>query len=231
MAAARKRILRKDIRQPDRFMVLLGQCLDFVKAYRNQLIASAAAVVVVAGTVFGWQYYRGYQRDLAAREYNKGLQEFQEGRYDDALKSFQGLQDRGEAPYDRMAGLYVANSYIALDQPEKAVETLGGAGPGGQDGFLDQVALVTLGLAQEMKGSCEESIQSLNRALDHQGPLRQEAMLGKARCNARLGKTRDAVEGYKAYLKEFPEGETVGIALRLQQLAAKSGQSAQPATQ
>ena len=227
MAAARKRILRKDIRQPDRFMVLLGQCLDFIKAYRNQLIASAAAVVVVAGTVFGWQYYRSYQRDLAAQEYNQGLQEFQEGRYDDALKSFQSLQERGEAPYDRMAGLYVANSYIALDQPEKAVETLGGHSPGEKDGFLDQVALVTLGLAQEMNGSCEDAIQSLNQALDRQGPLRQEAMLGKARCNVKLGKTQDAVEGYKAYLKEFPEGETVEIALRMQRLAVESGQSSQ----
>ncbi|MCY4441916.1 MAG: tetratricopeptide repeat protein [Deltaproteobacteria bacterium] len=227
MAAARKRILRKDIRQPDRFMVLLGQCLDFVKAYRNQLMATAAAVVVVVGTVFGWQYYRGYQRDLASREYNKGLQEFQEGRYDDALKSFQSLRERGEAPYDRMALLYVANSHIALDQPAKAVETLGGHSPGEKDGFLDQVALVTLGLAQEMNGSCEEAVQSLNRALDRQGPLRQEAMLGKARCNARLGKTQDAVEGYKAYLKEFPEGETVEIALRMQRLAAQSGQSSQ----
>ena len=53
--------------------------------------------------------------------------------------------------------------------------------------------------------------------------MRQEAMLGKARCNTRLGKTQDAVAGYKAYLKEFPEDETVGIALRLQRLEAVSG--------
>ena len=202
-------------------MVLLGRCLDFVKANRDRLIGSAAAVVVVLGAVFGWQYYRGYQRDLAVQAYNKGLQEYQEGRYDDALKSFQNLQKRGEAPYDRLAGLYVANSYIALEQPGKAVETLGADSSGEQDGFLNQVELVTLALAQEMNGSCEEAVQSLSRALDHQGPLRQEAMLGKARCNVRLGKTQDAVESYKAYLKEFPDGETVEIALRLQQLEGR----------
>ena len=202
-------------------MVLLGRCLDFVKANRDRLIGSAAAVVVVLGAVFGWQYYRGYQRDLAVQAYNKGLQEYQEGRYDDALKSFQNLQKRGEAPYDRLAGLYVANSYIALEQPGKAVETLGADSSGEQDGFLNQVELVTLALAQEMNGSCEEAVQSLSRALDHQGPLRQEAMLGKARCNVRLGKTQDAVDSYKAYLKEFPDGETVEIALRLQQLEGR----------
>ena len=202
-------------------MVLLGRCLDFVKANRDRLIGSAAAVVVVLGAVFGWQYYRGYQRDLAVQAYNKGLQEYQEGRYDDALKSFQNLQKRGEAPYDRLAGLYVANSYIALEQPGKAVETLGAGSSGEQDGFLNQVELVTLALAQEMNGSCEEAVQSLSRALGYQGPLRQEAMLGKARCNVRLGKTQDAVESYKAYLKEFPDGETVEIALRLQQLEGR----------
>lgn len=181
MAAARKRILRKDIRQPDRFMVLLGRCNDFIKANRDRLIGLAAAVVVVLGAVFGWQYYRDYQRDLALQNYNKGLREYQEERYEAALESFRSLRARGEAPYDVLANLYIANSYVALDQPGKAVETLGGEVSAERDGFLNQVTLVTLGLAQEMNGSCEEAMQSLSRALDHQGPLRQEAMLGKAR--------------------------------------------------
>lgn len=204
-------------------MVLMGRALDLFRAYRTQLIGAAVTVVAVAVVVAGWQYYRAYQRDLAFQEYNQGLREYQAGRYDVALDAFRTLKDRGQAPYDTLADLYIANSYIALDQPGKAVETLGGNVSGDADGFLTQVALVTLGLAQEMEGACEDAVQSLSRALDHQGPMRQEAMLGKARCNTRLGKTQDAVAGYKAYLKEFPEDETVGIALRLQRLEAGSG--------
>ncbi len=223
MAAPRQRISRKDIRKPDRFMVLMGRCLDLLKAYRNPLIGIGVAVVVAAGGVVGWQYYRGHQQDLASQAYNKALREYQEARYQAALESFESLRTRGEAPYDALADLYVANSYIALDQPAKAVETLGATAGKEHDGFVGQVMLVTLGLAQEMTGACDEAVQSLDRALERQGPLRQEAMLGKARCSVRLGKTRDAVESYKAYLKEFPEGETVEIALRLQQLEAESG--------
>lgn len=204
-------------------MVLMGRALDLFRAYRTQLIGAAVTVVAVAVVVAGWQYYRAYQRDLAFQEYNQGLREYQAGRYDAALDAFRTLKDRGQAPYDTLADLYIANSYIALDQPGKAVEMLGGNVSGDADGFLTQVALVTLGLAQEMEGACEDAVQSLSRALDHQGPMRQEAMLGKARCNTRLGKTQDAVAGYKAYLKEFPEDETVGIALRLQRLEAGSG--------
>ena len=204
-------------------MVLLGRCNDFIKANRDRLIGLAATVVVVLGAVFGWQYYRDYQRDLALQDYNQGLREYQEERYEAALESFRSLRARGEAPYDVLANLYIANSYVALDQPGKAVETLGGEVSAERDGFLNQVTLVTLGLAQEMNGSCEEAMQSLSRALDHQGPLRQEAMLGKARCNVRLGKTQEAVDSYKEYLKEFPDGETVEIALRIQRLEAQSG--------
>ena len=230
MAGERKRILRKEIRQPDRFMVLTGLVLEWIKAYRTPLIASGVAVVVVAGGVLGWQYYRGYQRGLAFQDYNSGRLEYQEGRYEAALESFRSLKARNEAPYDAIADLYIANSYIGLNQPEKAVETLGGHVPGDGGGLLDQVTLVALGLAQEMNGSCEEAVQSLSRALDHPGPLRQEAMLGKARCNTRLGNTQDAVDSYKAYLKEFPEGETVEIALRIQRLEAESGKPPEPAT-
>ena len=226
MAAPRKRILRKDIRQPDRFMVLTGQMLEWFKAYRTQLIGVGATVVAVAVVVAGWQYYRGYQRDLAFQEYNKALGEYREGSYEAALESFRNLKGRGEAPYDAIANLYIANSYIALDQPANAVETLGSGAAAGQDGFLDQVALVTLGLAQEMNGSCEEAVTTLSRALEHKGPMREEAMLGKARCNTTLGKTQEAVDGYKAYLEEFPEGETIEIALE-----AKTGKSPEQTTQ
>ena len=230
MAAPRQRISRKDIRQPDRFMVLMGQFLDLVKRYRNALIGLGVGVVVAAGAVSGWHYYRGYQRDVASRAYNKALLEYREGRYEAALESFGSLRAQAEAPYDSMADLYVANSYIALDQPAQAVEALAATTGNAHDGFLPQVMLVTLGLAQEMNEACGDALQSLDRALDHQGPLRQEAMLAKARCNARLGKAQESLAAYNAYLKEFPEGNTVEIALRLQQLEAETGTPAKQAT-
>ena len=211
-------------------MVLLGRCHDLIKAYRSQLIASAAVIVVVSGSVFGWQYYRSYQRDLAARDYNQGLRDYEEGRYEAALESFRSLRARDEVPYDALAEIYIANSYIALNQPAKAIETLDAAVDQEREGFLNQVMLVTRGLAQEMNDACDDALQSLNEALDHQGPLRQEAMLGKARCSARLGKAHEALATYKAYLKEFPEGETIEIALRLQQLEDRSGTPARQAT-
>ena len=228
MAAARRRILRKEFRQPDRFMVLVRQCLDRLLAYRTQLTAVAVAAVVVAAAFSGWQYYRGYRRDLAAREYDNALREYREGRYEAALESFRNLRARGEPPYDALADLYLANSHMALDRPAEAVAALQ-SGPGDAGGgFLGQVRLVALGLAQEMNGSCEDAVQSLSLALEQQGPLRQEAMLGKARCAMRLGKPQEALAAYGAYLKEFPEGETVEIALRMQKLEGRSGKDAAP---
>lgn len=228
MAAARRRILRKEFRQPDRFMVLVRQCLDRLLAYRTQLTAVAVAAVVVAAAFSGWQYYRGYRRDLAARDYDNALREYREGRYEAALESFRNLRARGEPPYDALADLYLANSHMALDRPAEAVAALQ-SGPGGAgSGFLDQVRLVALGLAQEMNGSCEDAVRSLSLALEQQGPLRQEAMLGKARCAMRLGKPQEELAAYGAYLKEFPEGETVEIALRMQKLEGRSGKDAAP---
>ena len=212
-------------------MVWTGWFMDFFKAYQRELVAAGVAAVVVAAAVAGWYYYRGYQRQLASQQYNQGLREYKEGRFETALDTFRGLKDRGEAPYDTLANLYIANSHIALDQPEQAIEALGGSLSGGQDAWLNQVGLVTLGLAQEMTGSCEEAVASLDRALADKGPLRQEAMLGKARCNTQLGKTADAVEGYKAYVKEFPEAETVEIALQIQRLEARTGQTSEQAAQ
>lgn len=228
MAAGRRRILRKEFRQPDRFMLLVRQCLDRILAYRTQLVAIAVGAVVAAAAVSGWQYYRGYLRDLAAQEYDRALREYREGRYEAALESFEGLRARDEPPYDALADLYLANSHMALDRPAEAVATLQSSPRNDGGGFLSQVRLVALGLAQEMNGSCQDAVRSLDLALDHQGPLRQEAMLGKARCAMRLGKPQDALAAYKAYLEEFPEGETVEVALRMQKLEAQSGKETTP---
>lgn len=228
MAAVRRRILRKEFRQPDRFMVLVRQCLDRLLAYRTQLTAVAVAAVVVAAAFSGWQYYRGYRRDLAARDYDNALREYREGRYEAALESFRNLRARGEPPYDALADLYLANSHMALDRPAEAVAALQSDPGDAGRGFLGQVRLVALGLAQEMNGSCEDAVRSLSLALEQQGPLRQEAMLGKARCAMRLGKPQEALAAYGAYLKEFPEGETVEIALRMQKLEGRSGKEAAP---
>lgn len=228
MAAGRRRILRKEFRQPDWFMLLVRQCLDRLMAYRTQLVAVAVGAVVAAAAVSGWQYYRGYRRDLAAQEYDRALREYREGRYEAALESFEGLRARGEPPYDALADLYLANSHMALDRPAEAVATLQSSPRNADGGFLVQVRLVALGLAQEMNGSCEDAVRSMDLALDHQGPLRQEAMLGKARCAMRLGKPQDALAAYKAYLEEFPEGETVEVALRMQKLEAQSGKETAP---
>ena len=228
MAAGRRRILRKEFRQPDRFMLLVRQCLDRILAYRTQLVAVAVGAVVAGAAVSGWQYYRGYRRDLAAQDYDRALREYREGRYEAALESFEGLRARDEPPYDALADLYLANSHMALDRPAEAVATLQSSPRNDGGGFLSQVRLVALGLAQEMNGSCQDTVRSLDLALDHQGPLRQEAMLGKARCAMRLGKPQDALAAYKAYLEEFPEGETVEIALRMQKLEAQSGKKTTP---
>lgn len=228
MAAGRRRILRKEFRQPDRFMLLVRQCLDRILAYRTQLVAIAVGAVVAGAAVSGWQYYRGYRRDLAAQDYDKALREYREGRYEAALESFEGLRARDEPPYDALADLYLANTHMALDRPAEAVATLQSSPRNDGGGFLGQVRLVALGLAEEMNGSCQDAVRSLDLALDHQGPLRQEAMLGKARCAMRLGKPQDALAAYKAYLEEFPEGETVEIALRMQKLEAQSGKKTTP---
>ena len=194
MAAARKRILRKDIRQPDQFMVWTGWFLDFFKAYRRELTAAGLAVVVVAAVAAGWYYYRGYQRQLAFQQYNLGLREYQEGRYDTALDTFQSLKDRGEAPYDTLADLYIANSHIALDQPEKAIETawrstfrgagglvepggVGHPGPGaGDDGFLRRRRRIT--------GPCTRS-QGAVAAGSHAGQGALQHAPGKDHCRGR----------------------------------------------
>jgi len=228
MALPRKRLLRKEIRQPDRFQVAMGRCLKLITAYRTQLITIGVALVVAGATAGGWYYYRAYQQSLALQDYNRGLREYSEGRYDSALNTFKRLQSRGVVEYTALTDIYIANSYMGLREPAKAVETLSGRILNDHDGFLTQVTLVGLGLAQEINGSCPDALDTMARALKLQGPLREEAMLAKARCHTELGNTPVAIDTYREYLKEFPDGRTVEIELLLMRLGAKAPKPSSP---
>ncbi len=53
-------------------------------------------------------------------------------------------------------------------------------------------------------------------------PFRDEAILGKARCNLETQELKGALESYRQYLASYPSGERAGeISLRVQELEAK----------
>ncbi|MGH7768590.1 MAG: hypothetical protein ACREQP_14150, partial [Candidatus Binatia bacterium] len=92
MLSAPKRITRKEIRQPDRFVTLLRRGVSFFTDNRILVIVAAAILVVIVAALVGWDLYSSRQNRLAAEEYARAVNLYHEGKYKEALEALKRLE-------------------------------------------------------------------------------------------------------------------------------------------
>lgn len=227
MAHASKRITRKDLRQPDQFVTSTGKLLHLVQQNKTASIISLAAVLAAFLLWGGWDLYRQRQNRLAAREYSRALSLYHEGKYRDATEAFTRVSKSGSPTYSPIAALYLANSYLALDQPQQALPVLRDlARKNLQPEYLNQLVLLTLGYAEEKAGKFKEASTSFAAAARLAAPFRADAMLANARTNLSAGQAKEALSIYRDYLTSFPGGErSAEVTLHIEELEAKVGKA------
>jgi hypothetical protein len=91
--------------------------------------------------------------------------------------------------------------------------------------WLRQAGLVNLGYVKEISGQCEEALASYTEAEKLDGSLKNEAILGQARCSEQSGKSKMALDAYRKYLYGNPASDRNGeISVRVQELEAALAQ-------
>ncbi|MFQ5853609.1 MAG: tetratricopeptide repeat protein [Candidatus Binatia bacterium] len=223
MVRSRKRITRKDLRQPDQFITLTSRFFRFFQEQRTKILLTLALVIALFLTLWGWDLYRKRQNRLAAQQYSQALAAYHKGQYKDALVQLERLKTYRSSTYGNLALLYRAHSHIALKRPSEAVPILREfLAKERKNPYLRQLALLTLGYAYEMHGQCQEAADAFNQARALAGPLQDDALLGNARCSAQSGNLNQALNSYRDYLSTYPASERgTEISLRMQETEAR----------
>ena len=219
MATAGRKISRKELRQPDWFQIASENALDYFNHHKNLVFAAVAAVLVVAGIVWGWQLFKERQNLAASQEFGKAMTLYQGEKYREAIVALEGVTGYRWSRYAALAHLYLANSYLAINDLDKALSesqrTVAATSP---NSFYRQIALVTLATAEEQKKQCKTAIQHYSEAQNIAGALQSRAMLGKARCAEELGDLNAAVAAYREFIKDNPGSP---LAIKLAELEAR----------
>ena len=185
MATVSKRVTHKDIRQPDWFQRTSDQTLELLQNHQGKFIAAGVALVVLLLAIWGWQIFKARQDDQAASDYDKAITLFQEKKYGEAITIFNKVQGFRWSRYAPLAHLYETNSYLALNDNDKALPAaqrfLTATKP---DTLYRQIGLVTLATIEERKNLCKQAIEHYAEAARITAALKDRAMLGKARCAA-----------------------------------------------
>jgi predicted negative regulator of RcsB-dependent stress response len=220
MATASRRITRKDLRRPDWFQVTSERALEYFNRHQGLVFAALAAVLVIAGIVWGWQLFKERQNMAASQEFGRAMTLYQGEKYREAIPVLETVAGYRWSRYAVVARIYLANSHLATNDMDKAVNeaqrALAGTRP---NGFYRQIVLITLATAEEQKQDCKTAVQHYAEAQNISGALQGRAMLGKARCAEALGDTAAAITAYKDYLKDNAGSP---LTVKLAELEAKS---------
>jgi tetratricopeptide (TPR) repeat protein len=225
MATARRRLTRKDLRQPDWFQITTEKALEFYTAYRTRVLAAGVGLVVLLLALLGWQMFKERQDRMARAEFVQAIALFQGGKYREAVAAFEKVATYRWSPHAVLAHLYQANSFLAVADFDKAINAgqrfVSATKP---NSLYRQVGLVTLAHAEEQKRQCKEAGGHYAEAEKIAGPFRASAIMGRARCAEQLGDVKAALAAYNDFLREQPGSL---LSLRVAELEAKL--AAQPA--
>ena len=225
MATARRRLTRKDLRQPDWFQITTEKALDLYASHRARVLAAGAGLVVLLLAVWGWQIFKQRQDTRASAEFGQAIGLYQEGKHREAAAALEKVESYRWSRYAALAYLYQANSFLAVKDFDKAINAaqrfIAATKP---DSFYRQTGLITLAYAEETKRQCKEAVGHYADAEKISGPFRAAAIMGRARCAEQLGDVKAALAAYKDYLREQPGSL---LSLRVAELEAKA--ASQPA--
>ncbi len=211
MATARKRITRKELRQPDWFQIATEKAFEVYEGQRLKVWLGAVVVVGLLLGVWGWQVFREHQNGKASEAFAAATALYHDQKYREAISAFRNVEDYRWSRYATFAYLYEANTYLAVNDLNNALTAaqrfVNATSP---DSVYRQIGLVTLGSIEEKKGQIKEARQHYSEAEGINGAFRERALLGKARTSERLGDLKTALAAYRDYDKENP-GSPIGL--------------------
>jgi tetratricopeptide (TPR) repeat protein len=223
----KKKITRKKLKEPDEFLSITEQAYLFIAQHAKKVIAAVIVICVVVMAVLGFRWWNNRQEAEANQKFNIAVEIYQQvnsrdreatpaenkavlQKFDEVAKTFSGTSSGNQAL------LFKGNISLRLGEYDEAIKAYQAfLDKGGKEKFYRLFALEGIGYAYEGKKDYQKAADTYQK-LAGMGDkaLSSDAYLGLGRCYEKLGKNKEALENYNAYLKEFPQSLMANAVLR-----------------
>lgn len=222
-----KKITRRQIKQPDEFISTTEHLLLFVRDHLKKIGVGVGILVVIVAAFVLFRVWEGKKENEASQRLNLAMEAVQlanspyrEGspaedknalaKMDEITKAFPRTSS------GTVALLYKGNIHLKLSEFDEAIKAY--------DAFLSQsgserlytlLALEGIGDAYEGKRDYDKAIEAYQKIVAmNQGFQAREARLQMGYCYEKLGKNKEAVENYRAYLEGTQKSSMSNLVLR-----------------
>lgn len=212
MLKAQKKISRKEIKE-DQLVTTYFTARTWIEQNRRLVNYIVGSVVVLVVAIVVWTQKQKDWNETATTLLARISPVYEQARYEEAINGVpqegaQGLetivQEYGSTPAGEIAKLYLANSYAALGQYEKALEYYDDVDL--DDPLLYSAALAGKGICLEHLGRYEEAAKSFEKAaVKGLKDIQAAENFQRAALNyASAGEKEKAIELLTKIKKEYP---------------------------
>lgn len=224
---ARMKLTKKKLKEPDEFITLTQRTVLFIRSHLKKIAIGGGIVLGVAVVLFLFQMWKHQRQDEADRRFTLAMEAYQKiassfreaapGEYKEPLEKFEEVAAKFPGtPSGRLALLYVGNIHLKSGDFEKAIKAY--------ETFLEKegkektyrfLAFEGMGYAYEGKKDFGQALTAYQKMAETgEGAQTASGYFNMARCNEKLGKNKEALDNYKAFLKLSPKSQMANTALR-----------------
>jgi tetratricopeptide (TPR) repeat protein len=222
-----KKITRRRIKQPDEFISTTEHVLLFVKDHLKKIAVGVGIMVVIMAAFVLFRVWEEKKENEASQRLTLAMETVQlvnspyrEGtpvEYRNALTKLEEIVKAfPRTSSGTFALLYEGNMHFKLGEFDEAIKAYDAfLSKSGSESLYTLLALGGVGYAYEGKKDYGKAIEAYQRIVSMaQGFQAREARLQMGYCYEKLGKNKEAVENYKAYLEGTQKSLMTNLVLR-----------------
>ena len=222
-----KKIIKKKLKEPDEFITFTESAYLSVAHHAKSIAVGAGVVLVLLLFVFFFQKWEKKNAEDASRMFNSVVETYQmvsspyrEGtpqEYKNVLERFDEVIAKfPKTPGGKLAVLYKGNIHLRLGEFDEAIKAYESyLEKAGKEKLYRAFALEGLGYSYEGKRDYEKAVNAFQNVIDlGEGFQLAHAYLGVGRSCEKMGKTKEALENYKSFLKISQKSQMANIVLR-----------------
>ncbi len=203
--ATRRKLSRKELKQPDEFQSIFETVGDFVEQHLTRVLLGLGAVLGAVAIGFVVYSYEANRSRLASERFSQALTMLQNHQYGAAEAYLSSLvTDEPHRDVGRLAKFYLASVYLAQNQPARARDELQSYLAHDNPPLFRDAALNDLAVAWEDLHDYKRAEDAYRQAAALQGPGQERAELGVARMLEKQGRRAEAIAAYRNFLSQHP---------------------------
>jgi tetratricopeptide (TPR) repeat protein len=225
--AGKRKIIKKKLKEPDEFITITERTFIFIKKHFKPILTGGIIVLVILLTAFFYQRWTrskeedaGLKLNLAVEAYQMASSPYREGApqdYKNVLKKFdEVITNFPRTSSGKLSLLYEGAIHLQLGEFEEAIKAYQTfLQKGGKEKLYRLFATEGLGYAYEGKKDYEKALNTFQKIVEMGESVQlADAYLNMGFCYEKLGKTKEAVDHYKSFLRVSPKSEMANAILR-----------------